>query len=39
MKILKAIIQMLVAGIFAAAEAILLIDELPVARIWHRKHP
>lgn len=37
MKILKAVIRVLVAGAFAAAEAMLLIDELPVARRGHRK--
>lgn len=36
MKILKAIVHMLVAGAFAAAEAVLLVDELPIARLWHR---
>ncbi len=38
MKILKAIIRLLVAGAFATAEAVLLVDELPIARLWHRKH-
>ncbi len=38
MKVLKAIIRLLVAGAFAAAEAVLLLDERPIARIWHRKH-
>ena len=40
MKVLKAIVRLLVAGAFAAAEAILFIDELPIARLWHRRqHP
>jgi hypothetical protein len=38
MKLLKAIIRLLVAGVFATAEAVLLVDELPIARLWHRKH-
>jgi hypothetical protein len=37
MKILKAIVRMLVAGAFAAAEAVVYLDELPIARLWHRK--
>ncbi|HVU35539.1 MAG TPA: hypothetical protein VHE61_19020 [Opitutaceae bacterium] len=37
MKILRAIVQMLVAGIFATAEAVVYIDQLRVARLWHRK--
>jgi hypothetical protein len=37
MKILKAIIALLVAGVFAAAEAVFLFDELVVARIWRPK--
>ena len=40
MKVLKAIVRVLVAGAFAAAEAVLFIDELPIARLWHRRqHP
>jgi hypothetical protein len=38
MKIFRAIIRLLVAGVFAAAEAVLYIDDLPIARLWHRKH-
>jgi hypothetical protein len=38
MKLLKAMIRVLVAGAFAAAEAVLLVDELPISRLWHRKH-
>lgn len=35
MKFVRAIVQMVVAGIFAAAETVLLIGDLP--RHWHRK--
>ena len=38
MKLLKAIVHVVVAGVFAAAEAVFYIDELPVARLWHRRH-
>ncbi len=38
MKLLKAIIRLLVAGVFAAAEAVFYVDELPISRLWHRKH-
>ena len=37
MKILKALVHALVASAFATAEAILLVDELPIARLWHRR--
>lgn len=37
MKILKALVRVLVAGACAAAEAVFYIDELPIARLWHRK--
>lgn len=37
MKILKSLVRMIVAGAFAAAEAVFYLDELPIARIWHRK--
>lgn len=37
MKIFKAIVRLVVAGAFAAAEAVLFLDELPIARWWHRK--
>ena len=37
MKIVKALFHALVASAFAAAEALLLIDELPIARLWHRR--
>lgn len=38
MKLLKTIVRYFVAGVFAAAEAIFYVDELPIARLWHRKH-
>jgi hypothetical protein len=38
MKLWKTIVGLLVAGAFATVEAILLVDELPIARLWHRKH-
>jgi hypothetical protein len=37
MKVWKTIVRILVAGVFTAAEAVLFVDELPIARIWHRK--
>jgi len=37
MKILKTLVRLLVAGAFAAAEAVLFVDGLPIARLWHRK--
>ena len=37
MKILKAIVRLVVAGAFAAAEAVVFLDDLPIARLWHRK--
>jgi hypothetical protein len=37
MKLVKTLVRLLVAGVFAAAEAIFYVDELPIARLWHRK--
>lgn len=37
MKFVKTIVALLVAGVFAAAEALLFIDELPIAKLWHRR--
>lgn len=37
MKLLKAIVRLLVAGVFATAEALFFIDELPIAKLWHRR--
>ncbi len=37
MKLLKTIVGLVVAGVFAAAEAVLFIDELPIAKLWHRR--
>jgi hypothetical protein len=37
MKIVKALVRLAVAGLFAAAEAVLAFDELPIARLWHRR--
>ncbi len=37
MKIFKSLVRLIVAGAFATAEAVFYIDELPIARLWHRK--
>lgn len=37
MKVLQALINAVVAGLFAAAEALIALDESRVARVWHRQ--
>ncbi len=36
MKVLQTLINAVVAGLFAAAEALIALDESRLARVWHR---